>query len=141
MKSKDVQKHGDPFAAISRRDLLRGSAALAMSATALAQQAKAQGDSGAGRPSLAYVGCYTPNGLGIYLFQVNSNTGELTQIKVFQGTDIPLVSTRNPSWLAFDPQKRYLYAANEISNFNGTQHHRGRERIRHRPSLTAISHS
>jgi len=114
---KDLQKQGR---AISRRDLLKSSTAFAVaqSVTALAQPAQAFGKQRG--MQLAYVGCYTPNGLGIYLFQMNPKTGDLTQIKVFQGTDIPLVSTRNPSWLAFDPQKKFLYAANEIGNFNGT---------------------
>jgi 6-phosphogluconolactonase len=119
MKSKDEQKQRDPLGAILRRDSLRGSAALAMtqSVTALAQPAKVQGGSGRGGSSLAYVGCYTPNGQGVYLFSVNSHTGALTQLKVFQSTATPPVSTTNPSWLAFDPQKKYLYAGNEISNF------------------------
>src|SRR5688572_3180329 len=108
--------------ALSRRDLLKASAAFAGAQSVTAFSQPVQGFRGPGHSGeiLAYVGCYTPNGLGIYLFQMNPKTGELTQIKVFQGTDIPLVSTRNPSWLAFDPQKKYLYAANEIGNFNGT---------------------
>lgn len=124
MKSKDVQQRRDSLSAISRRGLLKGAAALA---TARSIPARAQpgehedrGGSGQGGTILAYVGCYTPNGQGIYLFQVNPKTGALTQIKVFQGTDVPLVSTRNPSWLAFGPQKKYLYAGNEIGNFGGT---------------------
>jgi len=55
---------------------------------------------------LAYVGTYTNHGKGIYLFEVNPSTGALTQIKVFSGIS-------NPSWLAIDPNKRFLYAANE----------------------------
>jgi 6-phosphogluconolactonase (cycloisomerase 2 family) len=106
--------------ALSRRDLFKSSAAFAAAQSVMAFSQPAQGFRGQRGTQLAYVGCYTPNGQGIYLFQMNPKTGELTQIKVFQGTDTPLVSTRNPSWLAFDPQKKYLYAANEISNFSGT---------------------
>lgn len=62
---------------------------------------------------LAYPGTYTPNGSGIYLFQMNPSTGDLTQIKIFP-------TNTNPSCLAFDPEGKYLFAANEISNFNGT---------------------
>lgn len=47
------------------------------------------------------------------MFQMNPSTGDLTQIKVFP-------TNTNPSWLAFDPEGKYLFAANEISNFNGT---------------------
>lgn len=60
---------------------------------------------------LAYVGTYTPNGQGIHQFSVDPGTGKLTQTKVF-----PAV---NPSWISFSPDKKFLYAANEISNFNG----------------------
>ena len=62
---------------------------------------------------LAYVGSYTPNGQGIYLFSLNLATGALTQIKV--AAAIP-----SPSWIAIHPNGKYLYAVNEISNFNGT---------------------
>ena len=71
--------------------------------------------------SLAYVGCYTPNGLGIYLFRVEAD-GDRTPIKVFT-TPSPSptsVSATNPSWLSFNPHKTHLYVANEIGNFNGT---------------------
>ena len=68
-----------------------------------------------GRPAgsvLAYVGAYTPNGQGIYLFGFDLATGTLTQIKV--AAAIP-----SPSWIAIHPNGKYLYAVNEISNFNG----------------------
>ena len=62
---------------------------------------------------LAYVGTYTPNGQGIYLFSLDLATGVLTQIKV--AATVP-----SPSWIAIHPNGKYLYAVNEISNFNGT---------------------
>jgi 6-phosphogluconolactonase (cycloisomerase 2 family) len=62
---------------------------------------------------LAYVGAYTPNGQGIYLFSFDTSNGALTQIKV--AATIP-----SPSWIAIHPNGKYLYAVNEISNFNGT---------------------
>ncbi|MEX2264903.1 MAG: lactonase family protein [Bryobacteraceae bacterium] len=104
-------------AQVSRRGLLTGTAA----AFAASQSGPALARKGGSGPSLAYVGSYTPNGLGIYLFRVESN-GDLTQIKVFT-TPNPSptsVSATNPSWLAFDPAKKFLYAGNEISNFNNT---------------------
>jgi 6-phosphogluconolactonase (cycloisomerase 2 family) len=104
---------------VSRRDLLAG--ALAGAAT-VAASASVRGNTHRDKPtSLAYVGCYTPNGLGIYLFRVETD-GDLTPIKVFT-TPNPSptsVSATNPSWLAFDPAKANLYVANEISNFNNT---------------------
>jgi 6-phosphogluconolactonase len=70
---------------------------------------------------LAYVGSYSSpqgpegskgNGKGIYVFAIDLATGNLTQQQVCE-------DGMNPSWLAFHPSARYLYAANEVSNFNG----------------------
>jgi 6-phosphogluconolactonase len=61
----------------------------------------------------AYVGTYTPNGGGIYLFRIDPATGALTQMQVID--DI-----RNPSWLVINPAKDRLYAVSEIDNFQGT---------------------
>ena len=95
---------------ISRRNFLQASAVLAIN-TAASQWASALPQPKPGA-ILAYVGTYTPNGQGIYLFQLNPSSGALTPVKVFP-------TSTNPTWLAFDPQNKYLYAANEISNFNG----------------------
>lgn len=62
----------------------------------------------------AYVGTYTPNGGGIYLFRCDRTSGALTQIEVFD--DI-----RNPSWLAVNPAQTHLYAVSEIDNYQGTR--------------------
>lgn len=105
-----VVRHWGASGGVSRRDLLKGAAALA-AASAAAQWVPAWARSSG--TILAYVGTYTPNGQGIYLFSVDPSTGALTKIKVFP-------STVNPSWLAFYPSKPFLYAANEIANFNGT---------------------
>jgi 6-phosphogluconolactonase len=115
MHSQSIPSRRSWLGEVTRRDLLLGGAALAASRpmSGLAQRGKAT--------SLAYVGCYTPNGSGIYLFRVEAN-GELTQIKVFT-TPNPSpssVSATNPSWIAFDSSKTHLYAANEIGNFNNT---------------------
>ena len=91
--------------AVSRRGLLRSGAALAAAAAA-SPQASGKPD----RSILAYVGSYTPNGQGIYLFSLDLVTGELTQIKV--AAAIP-----SPSWIAIHPNGKYLYAVNEVSNF------------------------
>jgi 6-phosphogluconolactonase len=62
----------------------------------------------------AYVGTYTPNGGGIYLFRIDPVTAALTQLQVID--DI-----RNPTWLAVNPAKDRLYAVSEIDNFQGTR--------------------
>jgi 6-phosphogluconolactonase len=61
----------------------------------------------------AYVGTYTPNGGGIYLFRLDAATAELTQLQVID--DI-----RNPTWLAVNAAQTRLYAVSEIDNYQGT---------------------
>lgn len=97
----------------SRRGLLMGAGAAAIAGSvprAFATDATAQYRRGG---VLAYAGCYTPNGGGIYLFNVDLQTGALTQANLFAGIV-------NPSWITFDLTRHYLYATNEISNFDGT---------------------
>jgi 6-phosphogluconolactonase len=108
MKDSDM-KNENSFVGdmISRRALLKSAAALAIAPmTSFMAQAAAHGS------ILAYVGAYTPNGQGIYLFSLDLVTGLLTQIKV-------AAAISSPSWLAIHPNGNYLYAVNEISNFNG----------------------
>jgi 6-phosphogluconolactonase len=62
----------------------------------------------------AYVGTYTPNGGGIYLFRLDKASGAMMQMQVFD--DI-----RNPSWLALNPAQTRLYAVSEIDNYHGTR--------------------
>jgi 6-phosphogluconolactonase len=115
MQSQNSPSRRASLGEVTRRDLLIGASAFAASRPVYGFQR------GGRDTSLAYVGCYTPNGLGIYLFRVETD-GELTQIKVFT-TPNPSptsVSATNPSWIAFNPRKTHLYAANEISNFSGT---------------------
>lgn len=60
-----------------------------------------------------YIGTYTgKNSKGIYLFEMDPKTGELTS-KGLAG------ETANPSFLAIAPNHKFLYAAGEIDNFNG----------------------
>jgi 6-phosphogluconolactonase len=61
----------------------------------------------------AYVGTYTPNGGGIYLFTVDRATGALSQLQV-------VGDIRNPTWLAVNPARTRLYAVSEIDNYGGT---------------------
>ena len=107
------EKNDAEFAGFSRRSLLMG--ATAMTATGLIPKAlaAAPGPAGAHRGVLAYAGCYTPNGGGIYLFKVDLGTGALTQENLFTGI-------ANPSWITIGPGRDTLYATNEIDNFDGT---------------------
>ncbi|MCB1021916.1 MAG: lactonase family protein [Acidobacteria bacterium] len=65
---------------------------------------------------LAYVGARTNTltGKGIYTFEVNPSTGELTPIDSYASGDL------NPTWLAFHPAKTHLYAANSVTTVNGS---------------------
>jgi 6-phosphogluconolactonase (cycloisomerase 2 family) len=71
-----------------------------------------------GQRILAYVGTDTKfvdgaaNGKGIYLFEMNPHTGELLMLKL-------AAETASPSWLTLHPSRRYLYAVNEVSDFEG----------------------
>lgn len=72
-----------------------------------------QGLAMAQEKQLLYVGTYTgKTSKGIYLFEMDKNTGKLT--------DLGLVAeTPNPTFLAIHPNKKFLYAVSEIGNFNG----------------------
>src|SRR6202011_1349732 len=48
---------------------------------------------------------------GIALLRVDLRSGALTPVKTFQDM--------GPTWLAFDPQRKFLYASNEIDDFQG----------------------
>jgi 6-phosphogluconolactonase len=62
---------------------------------------------------LVYVGTYTgPTSKGIYVFRFNPATGEMTEPQV-------AAETKNPSFLATNPGGRFLYAVNELSDYEG----------------------
>jgi 6-phosphogluconolactonase len=63
---------------------------------------------------IAYVGTYTAKttSKGIYAYRFNAENGQLSPIGV------PAESV-DPSFLAVHPNGKYLYAVNEIANFNG----------------------
>ncbi len=105
---------------ISRRSLLKSSAALACGVPVLSSVLMVQASAGKG-PLIAYVGTYTAplknmrdtqvdlppgNGRGIHLFQVNRVTGAMTPAGIVEmGT--------SPSALVFDESRSHLYSANE----------------------------
>jgi 6-phosphogluconolactonase len=62
---------------------------------------------------LKYVGTYTgPNSKGIYAYRFDAATGQATPVGL-------VAETVNPSFLAIDPVQQFLYAANEISDYQG----------------------
>jgi len=110
MDKKAAQLTDTPRDGISRRGLLKGAAALAV-ASAAAHRLPAWAKQ-TSSTVLAYVGTYTPNGQGIHLLSLDTSTGDLTKVKI-------AAAVPSPSWLAFHPSKGFLYAVNEISNYNG----------------------
>jgi 6-phosphogluconolactonase len=65
------------------------------------------------RPNLLYIGQYTRSGKaeGILVYERDPATGRLTLLHT--------VLERDPSFLAFDPTKRYLFAVNELRASQG----------------------
>lgn len=62
---------------------------------------------------VVYIGTYTgEHSKGIYILEFNSETGGLRPVGV--ASDVP-----NPSFLAIHPNRRFLYAVNEIGEFSG----------------------
>jgi 6-phosphogluconolactonase len=110
----------DSLGKTSRRGFMGGAATLSMAGLAFARARRNQAGAANG-PILAYVGTYSSpegpegshgNGQGIYLFEMNPSTGALSQREVFPNGS-------NPSWLALDPSRTHLYAANETKTFEG----------------------
>lgn len=99
----------------SRRRFLKDAAVL-LAASALPDMARLHA-AGIDR-ARAYVGTYTVaedgsrRSEGIYLFDVDVTTGQLSNGRL-------AAKTPNPSWIAIHPSKKYLYAVNEIADFNG----------------------
>src|SRR5579871_3363508 len=63
---------------------------------------------------LFYVGTYTDHGnsKGIYAYRFDSVTQEITPLGL-------AAETTNPSFVALHPNGRFLYAVNEVQNYNG----------------------
>lgn len=104
----------------SRRDFLKRAAAFALTEPLLLRVVEHHANQNT-KPLLAYVATYSSpqgpegavgHGAGIYLFEMNPATGALLQREVFP-------NDANPSWLALHPTRKYLYSANEISNYQG----------------------
>jgi len=64
--------------------------------------------------SLVFFGTYTGSGSkGIYASTMDTQTGGITEPQLVAETD-------NPSFVATHPSGKYLYAVNEIGNYDGT---------------------
>ncbi|MGA6988341.1 MAG: lactonase family protein [Terriglobales bacterium] len=62
---------------------------------------------------LLFVGTYTEKeSKGIYAYRFDAASDELTPLGV-------AAETSNPSFLAIDPSRRFLYAVNEVQNYKG----------------------
>ena len=64
---------------------------------------------------LFYVGTYTADGSkskGIYAYRFDADSGQITPLGL-------AAETTNPSFVALHPNGRFLYAVNEIQNYNG----------------------
>src|SRR5438477_11418087 len=62
---------------------------------------------------LSYVGTYTgPTSKGVYAYRYNAVTGKSSSLGL-------VAETTNPSFLAIDRTRRFLYAVNEISDYQG----------------------
>src|ERR1700677_4555176 len=71
------------------------------------------GDASTAPKMRVYVGTYTgPKSKGIYLLEFDPATGSLTPKGV-------AAETPSPSFLAIHPNRKFLYAANEVGNFGG----------------------
>jgi len=86
---------------------------LALSAGLLS--ARLAGAAKASREYLVYFGTYTDKGSkGIYVCRFRPSTGKLTAVEL-------AAETVSPSFLAADPAQRYLFAANEIGDYQNAK--------------------
>ncbi len=97
----------------TRRDFCRVTGTLAAPAL-FPKWLWADAEAASAPQAYAYVGTYTPNGGGIYLFGVDLQSGVMTQQQVVD--DI-----RNPTWLAINAANTRLYAVSEIDSFMDTR--------------------
>jgi len=93
---------------VNRRKVLQG-----LAVAPLAAQAWWNGMAEKGGESTLFVGTQTTGGSkGIYAYRWDAAKGEIAQIGL-------AAQTESPTFLALSPNKKYLYAANEVDTFNG----------------------
>jgi len=107
---------------VNRRKFIKGAGSLAVGLSLPALSLSEVPQTNRVRPNpikalvkelLVYVGTYTDGkGEGIYLYRMDLATGEMAPHSITKGVS-------NPSFLAIDPAKRFLYAANESGQFLG----------------------
>jgi 6-phosphogluconolactonase len=88
---------------------MQGSAATVLATHPLASLAKGSGK------QLLFVGTQTgqsSTSKGIYSYSFDPAKGELTQVEL-------AAEANNPTFLAFSPNKEFLFTCNEVSNFDG----------------------
>jgi 6-phosphogluconolactonase len=102
------------FCAMRRIIRILSCLALFSAAFALLSSARTDDKLPAKAQYIAYVGTYTAktSSKGIYAYRFDATKGQLTAIGV-------AAETAEPSFLAVHPNGKYLYAVNEIGNFNG----------------------
>lgn len=94
-----------------------GASAAVVAQSVFAVEHEPDGGSRTGK-RFAYVGTYTGaianggSGQGIYLYERNVGSGELTLVKL-------AAECASPSCLALHPSQKYLYAGNEIDSYPG----------------------
>ena len=94
---------------LSRRGFIQGSAATALATHPLASLAKGPGK------QMLFVGTQTgqaSTSKGIYTYSFDPATGDLAQVEL-------AAEASNPTFLAFAPNKKFLYTCNEINNYDG----------------------
>ncbi len=104
------QVASNPERSFSRREMIK-SAGLAGLALSLPSQSKTPGFST--QDLILYVGTYTRGkSEGIYVYRMTLTSGDLKLLSIARGIT-------NPSFLAIDPQSKYLYSVNEVEEFAG----------------------
>jgi 6-phosphogluconolactonase len=94
---------------LSRRQFLKAGGLAAMGATVLRDTAWSR----QAREMTLFIGTYTVDtqSEGIYTYRMNSDTGELKKLSSIMSV--------NPSFLTLDRTRRFLYAVNELQEFEG----------------------
>jgi 6-phosphogluconolactonase len=94
---------------VNRRKVLKGLAVAPLAARGWWAEAAKAGSS----ENTLFVGTQTKDtSKGIYAYRWDAAKGELTQIGL-------AAEAEYPTFLALSPDKKYLYAANEVDSFNG----------------------
>lgn len=104
-----MRDEAEAMTSVDRRDFLRGAAAAPIAARGWWPQDRSEDVR-----RLLYVGTQTVKGTsqGIYAWRWDPENGDLTLAGLAAESD-------NPTFLAMTPDAKYLYAGNEISEFEG----------------------